>query len=516
MAYQSDGPTHQMHGCGTSSVQDHGPATILNGVGTVNGVHDNKLQEHRCSNSQWCTSSSSTSVALQVDGSASRSVELGMQADEVLRAVAVQYSDPSKYEMDFSPQPSDHSKYSFHTCISQESALKQVIQASTTRDDPLARRTSPLSNGSTRSLSTIASSLAGRGAADDLLYAEIPTISSCPANLGSGAGDRSSSKSSAPARSQSCSYVSESDSRVCANRRLEDSDLPEMTATLSALSTSSGCSTVGRHRSTGSSFFRRSQSTSAYRHPSKRRNLRGVQNKNMPKDFLWISDLLEMIVKNEAKNKGSMDRASSHAQATSPLFVVCGACPSWGVPMQAIMYSAVGQGVSAIDFWWIKPVKGSPDVLEHQTLSRWCKGPYKNDPGRSKPIYKPIGDLFVSNPGSRQIKQDFRFAIDVVSGTQRAFIEDARGNPQVPSRYYLYFVWQEEWTSNPLASNKYIRGKIAYQREPQDGGDAHIFLREYCIHNGKMDLAEHEEPTPPNTLLPNETLKQLGSMKGKP
>lgn len=285
MAYQSDGPTHQMHGCGTSSVQDHGPATILNGVGTGNGVHDNKLQEHRCSNSQWGTSSSSTSVALQVDGSASCSVELGMQADEVLRAVAVQYSDPSKYEMDFSPQPSDQSKLSFHTCISQESVLRQAIQASTTRDDPLARRTSPLSNGSTRSLSTIASSLAGRGAADDLLYAEIPTISSCPANLGSGAGDRSSSKSSAPARSQSCSYVSESDSRVCANRRLEDSDLPEMTATLSALSTSSGCSTVGRHRSTGSSFFPKIAEHQCLQTPFKEAELTGSSEQEHAERF---------------------------------------------------------------------------------------------------------------------------------------------------------------------------------------------------------------------------------------
>lgn len=240
-------------------------------------------------------------------------------------------------------------------------------------------------------------------------------------------------------------------------------------------------------------------------------------NKNMPSEYSWLSELLEMIVKNETFGVGSLDRSNTHAQSTSPLFVVCGACPSSFAPMQAILYSAVGKGTESIDFWWIKPVKGHPELFEQMTLSRWAKGPHKNDPGRSKPIYKPLGDLFIGN-GNTKVQQDYRFGIEYSAPSQecstplqRAFIEDPRGSP--PARYYLYFVWQEEWTSNPLASNKFIKGKIAYQREPHRGLEAVIFLREYCILNGRMELAEADEPTPPGTILPNTALKELGALK---
>ena len=30
-----------------------------------------------------------------------------------------------------------------------------------------------------------------------------------------------------------------------------------------------------------------------------------------------------------------------------------------------------------------------------------------------------------------------------------------------------YLIWQEDWTSNPFARSKFIKGKIAYQRDPR-------------------------------------------------
>jgi hypothetical protein len=240
---------------------------------------------------------------------------------------------------------------------------------------------------------------------------------------------------------------------------------------------------------------------------------RKYQNQNMPTDYGWMSELLELILKNETAGIGSLDGSTRNAQVTSPLFVVCGACPSSWAPMQAVLFSAVGSGVSNIDFWWIKPVKGQTNLLEKNTLHRCSKGPHKNDPGRSKPIYKPIGDLFVGN-GNSKVKQDFQFGMEMILSTQRAFIEDPRGSGNPPPRYYIYLVWQEEWTQNLLSSNKFIKGKIAYQRDPLRGLEALIFLREYCISNGKMDLADHEEPMPRNTVLPSAVLKDLCLLKG--
>lgn len=261
------------------------------------------------------------------------------------------------------------------------------------------------------------------------------------------------------------------------------------------------------------SSMRRGQSDSAVL--TKKRNSssgptvnRKKGNPNMPSDYSWLCELLRMIIGNQAGGAGSMDRNNPQALKATPLFVVLGACPSSFAPMQAVLYSAVGD--SSVEFWWTKPRKNAPESLERLTLDKWSKGPYKNDPGRSKGIYKPLADLFVHT--SKKEDQLFKFGLErsIAGGScTRAFIEDPRVAP--PGRYYLYLVWQEEWTQNPLASSKFIKGKIAYQRDPEQGVAAVIFLREYCITNGKLELSDLEEHA--GDLLPGVALKELGTLK---
>merc|ERR1712137_1507440 len=72
----------------------------------------------------------------------------------------------------------------------------------------------------------------------------------------------------------------------------------------------------------------------------------------------------------------------------TPLFFVIGACPSGFAGMQAVMYSASEK--NEVDFWWVKPMKKSPDEIEKQTLNRNAHGPNKNDPGYSKKFLAPL------------------------------------------------------------------------------------------------------------------------------
>jgi len=430
-------------------------------------------------------------------------------------------AEPEK-ELDFQKEPSGES---FHTCISQETALKRMIQESVPPQPSKPRQKTahfadaPGASPGARcaetphtvnTLSTIDSSLSGRSDIDHIASCEsadavaVPTIRSSPAAL--------------------------------AEIVIYPGDTPEDAGGASASSTMGRPGPAVGRRTSGFGAIRKSvtggwggsrglgrmsrrfstKDGSSMEHTKSRRasfvKRVGGQNPNMPAEFLWLKEMFEMIVKNETFGVGSLDRSSPHAQATSPVFIVFGSCPSSFAPMQAIMFSAVGKGSEAIDFWWVKPVKNHPEMFERSHLDRWAKGPNKNDPGRSKSIYKPLGDLFVG--ASSKVKQDFRFGMEFVAGTQRAFIEDPRQKP--PSRYYLYFVWQEEWTTTPWASNKFLKGKIAYQREPQKGLDALTFLREFCVMNDKMELADREEPITPNAVLPlGSSLKELGALQAR-
>mmetsp|Transcript_83739 Transcript_83739/g.186960 ORF Transcript_83739/g.186960 Transcript_83739/m.186960 type:complete len:458 (-) Transcript_83739:193-1566(-) len=225
---------------------------------------------------------------------------------------------------------------------------------------------------------------------------------------------------------------------------------------------------------------------------------RNYTNSNMPQDYRWLESVLESIVKNKAAALGCKDL--SNGKAFLPVFFVLGACPNMFCGMQAVMYSVGTDG--EVDFWWVKPGKSDAATghvgVEENTLNRHAKGPYKNDPGRSKPFYKPLADLFKQE----QVVGDVRFGIEqAASGAgARAFLEQASGG-----RQYMHLVWQEDWTSNPFSRSKYIKGKIVYQKDPEA---LKFYARQYAILNGSITVSNEEEP-PFLSLLPPEDVKDL-------
>merc|ERR1712008_292823 len=64
----------------------------------------------------------------------------------------------------------------------------------------------------------------------------------------------------------------------------------------------------------------------------------------------------------------------------------------------------------------------------------------------------------------------------------RAYIEDLRTG----ERYYLYLLWLEDWTSNPFARSKYLRGKLVYQRDPTAPS---YFARPFSYKDGVLSVA---------------------------
>lgn len=455
-------------------------------------------------------------------------------------------------EVPWQAQPSGES---FHTCFSQETQLRRLVMMQVTAQTSVSSRPrpayaaqsppelqahgiqhpqraspqqgvdrgTPVSVGSANTLSTISSSLSGRYSDET----ELKKVHTVPANgeLGNeGAADALIRVSSSPAFLDGQGLAAESWTQAAS---ASSSNLGDDSRTSTNYSNRrSVASAIRRSLTVGSQQNRSSKRHSKMdgepkpprmsRRPSLiKRKYQASQNPNMPHEYAWMVELLEMICCNKTSGVGSLDRASPHAQTTSPLFAVCGACPSsWESSMQAILYSAVGNGAANVEFWWIKPMKGQPSAFERQTLDCWAKGPHKNQAGRmSKNIYQPIADLFVLK-GNQKVKQDFCFGMESTCGTHRAFIEDPRASP--PSRYYLYLVWQEEWTKSMMSRDQFIKGKIAYQREPQRELAAVVYMREYSITNGKFDLADVEEPCPPGSVIPQgAALKELGALKAK-
>lgn len=168
---------------------------------------------------------------------------------------------------------------------------------------------------------------------------------------------------------------------------------------------------------------------------------------------------------------------ASGAKGT-PLFVMAGACPSSLPPtgMQAVVYTSMGPSLP-VDFWWLKPRAGSTSQLEEATLNRHAKGSHKNDPGASKRAYGVYAQLFAKANTSPDGKLRYGIAtqppMTLANGsanggaapTPRAYIDCLVSG----RRYYLCWVWMEEFSSlNPLAK-KWLRGKIIYQREDAPG-----------------------------------------------
>merc|ERR1712194_182827 len=185
---------------------------------------------------------------------------------------------------------------------------------------------------------------------------------------------------------------------------------------------------------------------------------------------------------------------------------VAGACPNsmCGIStgMQAVLFSQVQKG--GVDFWWVKPRKEGGQ-LEPSFLTLHKKGSFKNDPGRSKPIYAPLAEKF-----SKGADGDFVYGVD---GSGRAFIEEI-GEGEVRERLLLYLVWQEAW-SGVFSSEKFIRGKILYQKDApgglqeQSANPSPFFAREYEIRDGQLTLASigDEEILP--SLLPPDSFQGM-------
>mmetsp|Transcript_103008 Transcript_103008/g.297887 ORF Transcript_103008/g.297887 Transcript_103008/m.297887 type:complete len:424 (-) Transcript_103008:129-1400(-) len=232
-----------------------------------------------------------------------------------------------------------------------------------------------------------------------------------------------------------------------------------------------------------------------------------TSNPNVPRDYAWLEETLKALSSQEHRGLGCRD--AQLGTAFSPIFFVIGGCPNLLCGMQAVMYCVADDG--EVDFWWVKPTKAAgPDgaaglELDRATLSRHTKGPHKNDPGRSKPFYKPLADLFAKNAPD---KDGIKFGIEQVktaSGARgpRAFLEQEFDGK--PLRMYLLSIWQEDWPANPFARSKYIKGKLVYQKDPEANC---YYTRQYSIVNGRLTTANVED-LPFSCVIPGDDIKDL-------
>lgn len=213
-----------------------------------------------------------------------------------------------------------------------------------------------------------------------------------------------------------------------------------------------------------------------------------MPNKNRPLDYRWMEALISMIALNTAPTVTDL---SSSAQG-APLFVMAGACPSVFAGMQAVVFTHMAQptkGVEhVVDYWWLKPKAEDPSHLEPQTMHRHGKGTYKNDPGASKKVYGPIATLF----SSAQASGDGKLRFGILSapggngGTPRAYIDCVSSG----ARYFLAWVWQEDWSSPVSFGKKFMKGKVIYQKGEPKGP---FFARPFRFVEGTLMLPAGEQ-----------------------
>jgi len=223
-------------------------------------------------------------------------------------------------------------------------------------------------------------------------------------------------------------------------------------------------------------------------------------NRNSPQDYVWLESSLRRIMQNEGHSLGCVDTGTG--RPFTALFFVIGSCPNFLCGMQGIGYF-IAEG--KVDFWWVKPCKGDLASIEEATLSRHCKGIHRNEPGRSRQFYKPLADLFERGDEL----QGWLFGTEEVRSknghvTFRAFLQQDSKNGGA-GRLYVYLLWQEDWTSSPFASSKYIKGKIVYQKVVPAGQS---FSRQFEIHDNKMFISDLEE-APFTDVLPGVEVKRL-------
>ena len=198
---------------------------------------------------------------------------------------------------------------------------------------------------------------------------------------------------------------------------------------------------------------------------------------------------------------GDVEDLATGSKGT-PVFVVAGGCPNSFCGMQAVVYAQMEGAAQRLDFWWIKPSAVSPSVLEQSTLNRHAKGPHKNDPGRSKAVYGQFADLFTGN----QLQQEkvgagkLNLGLITVDGRKCAYIEQ-RGTSE---RYYIYLIWQEFYTTNPLARSKCVTGQLVYQRSPTS---SMYFARPYEYRDGVLSVPADAPAVAFGSALPPDRIK---------
>eukprot|EP00933_Yihiella_yeosuensis_P030209 TRINITY_DN2386_c3_g1_i1.p1 TRINITY_DN2386_c3_g1~~TRINITY_DN2386_c3_g1_i1.p1 ORF type:complete len:341 (-),score=64.61 TRINITY_DN2386_c3_g1_i1:360-1382(-) len=220
-------------------------------------------------------------------------------------------------------------------------------------------------------------------------------------------------------------------------------------------------------------------------------------NNNLPAHYIWLKSLLWSISRLEASTLHCKD---SSKKDVSPIFVVFGACPATFCGMQAVMFSA--RPSSRIDFWWVKPSKSQPSEMENNTLSKHVSGPHKNDPGSSQALYEKFANLFTSSSKGTDMQFGITQVAEASSGKKvpRAFIK------KKSEKFWLVGVWQEEWTTNPMAWTKYIKGAIVYQKVLEGADSSKFYSRGYYLSNGKIDISSTENSAF-DSPLPGEQIK---------
>jgi len=162
-----------------------------------------------------------------------------------------------------------------------------------------------------------------------------------------------------------------------------------------------------------------------------------------------------------------------------------------------VLYVAFG---ARLDFWWLKP-RGA--ALDERTLHRHASGDAKNDPAASRAVYEPLAKLFMSD-GPEVVKAGGgRLSFGVAraeDGKPRAFIEQRDSG----ERYYLCLIWQENFTTNPLARSKLLSGKLVYQLAPR----ATVFhARPFVLRDGVLSVSTDAPEEKFSSALPPDTIK---------
>merc|ERR1740121_1919662 len=113
-----------------------------------------------------------------------------------------------------------------------------------------------------------------------------------------------------------------------------------------------------------------------------------------------------------------------------------------------------------------------------------------------------MADLFADGT----VVNGWCFGLEVVANPKavRAFISKEGST----DRYYIVLFWQEDFTSNPFARSKYIKGKFVYQKEPAKN---EFFARQYEVHDGKAHIADIEEASSAS-IMPSEEIKTLWAL----